>query len=135
MLLWRVFYGTIELQKNAEREALPVMRKTRRTPKNYDGTGITSHQVSDVLSKALSQIGEVFQGRPDLVIAAWPEIVGQQLAGMTQAVSFIDGILTVKVKNSTLYSLMSQHDKPRMLQLLRQKFPKTPIKTIMFRIG
>lgn len=111
------------------------MKKARRTPKNYDGTQITSHRVSDVLSKALLQIGEVYQGRPDLVLAAWPEIVGEKLVGMTQAASFVDGILTVKVKNSTLYSLLNQHDKPRLLHMLRQKFPGTPIKTIVFRIG
>lgn len=112
-----------------------MSRKTRRTPKNYDGTAMTSHHVSDVLTRVLSDIGDVFQGRPDLVVSAWSEIVGPQLAGMTKAVSFIEGVLTVKVKNSTLYSLLNQNDKPRMLGLLRQKFPKMPIKTIVFRIG
>jgi hypothetical protein len=41
----------------------------------------------------------------------------------------------VKVKNSTLHSLLSQNDKPRILQLLRQQFPNAEIKNIYFRIG
>jgi hypothetical protein len=106
-----------------------------RTPKNYDGTETTTHKVSDLLPAVLSQIGEIYQQRPDLILASWPEIIGPKLASMTQAVSFSDGVLVVKVKNSTLYSLLSQNDKPRILNILRQKFPSVQIKTILFRIG
>ena len=106
-----------------------------RTPKNYDGTDITTHKVSDLLPTVLSQIGQKHNQRPDLVLAAWSDVIGPQLASMTQALSFVDGILTVKVKNSTLHSLLSQNDKNRILSNLRQKFPNVLIKTIFFRIG
>lgn len=112
-----------------------MSQSTRRTPKNYDGTGVTTHKVSDLLSSVLSQIGDAYQDRPDLIIASWPEIIGQKLAPMTEAVSFVDGVLVVKVKNSTLHSLLSQHDKQRILSSLRQKFPKVNIKNVFFRIG
>ncbi|PJD95653.1 MAG: hypothetical protein CK425_08095 [Parachlamydia sp.] len=112
------------------------MRKyTRRTPKDYDGTEITTHQVGDVLLSVLSQIHDKYQEHPDLVLAAWPSVIGPKLAGMTQAVSFCDGIFVVKVKNSTLHSLLNQNDKPRILRSLREKFPKVLIKTIVFRMG
>lgn len=111
-----------------------MMSKYRKT-KNYDGPGCTSTLVSDLLTKALSSIGHSYQARPDLVLAAWPDIIGQKLSGMTEAVSFQDGILNVKVKNSTLYSLLNQNDKPRLLNILRKRFPKIPIKTIVFRMG
>ncbi|WP_068466501.1 DUF721 domain-containing protein [Candidatus Protochlamydia phocaeensis] len=106
-----------------------------RTPRHYDGTQLTTHCINDVLPAVLSKIGEAYHQRPDLILAMWPEIIGPKLAAMTQAVSFADGILVVKVKNSTLHSLLSQNDKPRILNQLRQKFPQVEIKTISFRIG
>jgi hypothetical protein len=86
----------------------------KRTPKNYDGTAVTTHNVTDILPSVLSKISEICKDRPDLILEAWPEIIGPKLAGMTQAVSLRDGELTVKVKNSTLHSLLSRHDKFRM---------------------
>lgn len=106
-----------------------------RLPRNYNGTGITTHRIGDLLTDVLAELSIIYHERPDLLLAAWPEIIGPQLANMTQAVSFIDGILVVKVKNSTLYSLLSQHDKPKILYSLRQKFPRANIKNIVFRIG
>ena len=106
-----------------------------RTPKNYDGTKLTTHHITELLPSVLSQIVKVYNQRPDLILAAWPDIIGPKLSAMTQAISFIDGILIVKVKNSTLYSLLSQNDKPKILNSLRQKFPNVLIKTIYFRIG
>lgn len=107
----------------------------RRTPKGYDGTRVTTHKMSDLLPAFLSQIGEVYKDRPDLILAAWPEVMGPRLAPMTKAVSYVDGVLVVKVKNSTLHSLLSQNDKPRILHSLRKKFPKADIRNIVFRIG
>lgn len=112
------------------------MRKSnRRTPKNYDGTAITTHKIGDLLSEVVFKIRENYQDRPDLVLSAWPEVIGPQLAAMTQAVSFVDGILVVKVKNSTLHSLLSQNDKPRIMASLKSKFPRLQLRNIVFRIG
>lgn len=111
------------------------MKTLRRTPKDYDGTRITTHRVSDLLPLVLSSLNEAYQDRPDLILAAWPDVIGQKLAGMTSAVSFQDGVLTVKVKNSTLHSLLYQHDKMKILNSLRSKFPKVYFKNVVFRIG
>jgi hypothetical protein len=112
-----------------------VNRPYRPTPKYYDGTETTSHHIHALLPSVLSKIGKVYHQHPDLILAAWPSVIGPKLASMTQAVSFIDGILLVKVKNSTLHSLLSQNDKPRILHVFRQKFPDVQIKNIYFRIG
>jgi len=112
-----------------------VSKQLRRTPRGYDGPGITTHRFGDLLTHVLSGISETYQERPDMIIAAWPSIIGAKLAPMTHAVSFADGVLVIKVKNSTLHSLLSQHDKPKILQSLRQKFPKVAIHNILFRIG
>lgn len=112
------------------------MKKTAvRTPKNYDGTHLTTRNVADLLNKALSKLSDSCQERPDLLLAAWPEIIGSQHAAMTQAVSFCEGVLTVKVKNSTLYSVLSRQDRYRILASLKQRFPKANIQNIVFRMA
>jgi len=111
------------------------MNKNLRTPKYYDGVKPTGKQIRHLLPEVLAEIGEGFAQRPDLVLAAWPEIIGEKLAPMTKAVSFQEGLLTVKVKNSTLLSLLSQHERPKLLKSLQQKFPSITIKGIVFRIG
>ena len=98
-------------------------------------TRTTTYRIADLLPAVLNKIHMHHSQRPDLLLAFWPEVIGPQLSKMTQAVSFAEGILLVKVKNSTLYSLLNQHEKPRLLQLLRSKFPEIEIKTLLFRMG
>lgn len=112
-----------------------MVKTLRRTPKNYDGTQTTTHRVHDLLPLVLDKIGEAYQDRPDLILAAWPDVIGAKLASMTKAVSFDRGVLVVKVKNSTLYSLLKQHDKEKVLHKLRGMFPKVEINNIYFQIG
>jgi hypothetical protein len=107
----------------------------RRTSKDYNGVGLTSRRLSEMLPQALNHIGRHYSARPDLVIAAWPEVIGERLAPMAQAISFADGVLHVRVQNSTLYSLLVKHDKLRLLKNLRSRFPNMEIKNILFKIG
>ena len=114
------------------------MASSSNRPSHYRGKGqlttaASSHHIQELLPAFLEHLGKIYHNRPDLVMAAWPEVIGKELAPMTEAVSFVDGILTVKVPNSTLYSLLSQQDKPRILKNLRDKFAGTVIKTIHFR--
>lgn len=112
-----------------------MKNRLQRTPKDYDGTQVTTYRVSELLHHVLSHVGDTYKERPDLILATWPEIIGAQLAPMTQAISFRDGVLVIKVKNSTLHSLLTQHDKARLLTSYRKKFPHVDIKNIIFRIG
>ncbi len=107
----------------------------KRTPRNYRGAETTTHRLSDLLPQILNKMGSNFKDRPDIILATWPDIIGPRLEKMTEAVSFIEGILTVKVKNSTLYALLDQQDKPKLLKELRLRFPNVMIKSILFRIG
>jgi len=112
------------------------MRKSsRRNPRGYDGTETTSRQIGDVLPGLMSKMNRVSRDQPHLILNAWPEVIGQRLASMTKADSFTDGVLFVKVANSTLHSLLSQHDKKKILANLRKRFPNSSIRNIMFRIG
>ncbi|MBI2743162.1 MAG: DUF721 domain-containing protein [Chlamydiales bacterium] len=99
------------------------------------GTKPTGKKLKDLLPVVLQQINKTYQERPDLILALWPEIIGEKLAHMTQALSFREGVLTVKVKNSALYSLLVQHEKARLLKKLCERFPSSGIRNIIFRIG
>lgn len=106
-----------------------------RTPKNYQGTLVTTRHLGSILPGLLEKVSENFSERPDLILAAWPEIIGAQMAKMARAQAFREGILEVKVSNSSLYSLLAQHEKQRLLEALRHRFPKVAIRAIQFRMG
>ena len=97
--------------------------------------GLTNKHLRALLPKVLGRIAAMHRDRFDLVLAAWPQLIGEQLAPMTRAVSFDQGVLYVKVSNSTLYSLLAQHERGRLLKSLREQFPTVDIKNIRFRIG
>lgn len=107
----------------------------RRTPEYFDGTGLTSHKFSELLPKVLGSIQNRYKDRPDLILASWPSVVGPQFAGMTKAIEFSDGILTVKVNNSSSYSLLKTHEKSKLLAKMRSQFPNVLIRAIHFRMG
>ncbi|MEZ5314695.1 MAG: DUF721 domain-containing protein [Chlamydiales bacterium] len=95
----------------------------------------TTRHISQVLSGILHEIGERREDTPELILSAWPNLIGKALAPMTKALSFKEGFLIVKVNNSTLYSLLVHHDKPRLIKNLRDKFPQIKIKSIVFQLG
>lgn len=101
----------------------------------YDGPQLTSHHVRDLLPAVLRALASKVEQQPGAVLEAWPYVIGPELAPMTQAVSFNDGLLMVKVSDSTLYALLVRHERPQLLRNLRMRFPKTSIKNIVFRSG
>ncbi len=98
-------------------------------------TKLTSRSVRNMLPEFLNQVNKNCSLRPDLVPLAWPEILGDQLAPMTRAEVFKDGILYVIVFNSTLLSILSHRERHILLKKLKARFPKTDIKEIRFRLG
>lgn len=112
-----------------------MKKKVWRTPRNYDGTAVTTHRLTDMLPQVLVNVMSVYSERPDLVLAGWSDIIGPKLAPMTRAISFYEGVLLVKVQNSTLFSLLQRHDKPKLLYKLQQQFPKHNIRNIVFKMG
>lgn len=98
-------------------------------------TASTTKNIRHILPGVLKKIGKRYEERPDLILAAWPLLVGERIASMTKASSFVDGILTIKVKNSSLLSLLTQHERPRLLRELRAQFSSAKIRNIRFRIG
>ncbi len=103
--------------------------------RRFDSTQPTGKRLKDLLPELLSQISKTYEERPDLILALWPEVIGEKLAPMTRAHSFREGVLTVIVKNSALYSLLVQHEKTRLLKRLQERFPSSGIRNIIFRVG
>jgi len=110
-------------------------RKKTRTPRGYDGIQPTTQKLQDILPQAVNRMGKDLNIHAEKVLKSWPEIIGIRFAPMTTAVSFVEGILTVTVTNSTLYSLLQKNEKTTLLSKLRERFPGVKIKTILFRIG
>ena len=96
---------------------------------------LTNKHLKDLLPSALRSIEGRKKERPDLILAGWAEVIEEKWRKMTQAVSFEKGVLMVKIKNAALYSLLVQHEKPKLLRKLQEKFPEVELKNIVFRIG
>lgn len=103
-----------------------------RTPRNYQGTEITGKKIGDLLPKMMDEIGRKAKDPREEIFRYWFELIGEKMAPLTEPVSLIDEVLTVKVKSSTLYSLLCQHEKARLLKALQQKFS---IRNLSFRVG
>lgn len=104
----------------------------KRTPRNFDGTNNPGKKISDLLPEILAEISRKVKDPREEIFLFWYELIGEKMAPFTQPTSWVDGVLTVKVKSSTLYSLLCQHEKPRLLKRLKEKFP---IQNLVFRIG
>lgn len=96
---------------------------------------LTSKTLQNLLPEFLKKVNKNCHQRHDLIPLAWPAIIGEKLAPMTQAESFKEGVLYVRVSNSTLLSILSHRERKMLLKKLKEKFPKTDIKEIRFRLG
>ena len=100
-----------------------------------ESTISTARPISELLPAMLKSIDKNYKQQPDKIIKGWPEIVGEKMAPMAKAISFKEGVLFVKVSNSTLYSLLAQQERPRLLKKLKEKCPSVAIQNIVFRMG
>lgn len=107
----------------------------KRTPKNYDGNEPTGKKIGEILPGILSNLTGRFKDQPHLILEAWPQIVGEKVSKLSRAVSFNEGVLEVRVRNSSLLSLLVEHEKNRLLTQLKKRFPKVKILDICFKIG
>ena len=112
-----------------------MMSKIKRVPKNYNGKMPTSRQIKHLLPYILTGICSKLEDNPSQISSIWQEVVGEKIARLTQVIELNEGVLKVKVDNSTLYSLLVEHEKQRLLKILQTRLPKLKIKNLLFRIG
>src|SRR5437879_368022 len=79
-----------------------------RTPRNYSGVVNPAKKMTDLLPDVLNDLGRKAKDPREEVFRFWNELIGEKMAPMAEPVSFVEGVLTVKVKSSTLYSLLCQ---------------------------
>jgi hypothetical protein len=91
--------------------------------------------IGSLLPKVLLNIEKKYRKNPRSIIEAWPKVIGEKLASMTRVVSYNEGILIVKVKSSTLYSLLNNYEKEILLKKLQKKFSKEIIHKLIFKLG
>lgn len=104
----------------------------RRTPRNYAGIENPSKKIADLLPDILSELSKKSGDPREEIFQFWRSLIGEKMAPLTDPISFVDGVLTVKVKSSTLYSLLVTHERPRLLERLQEKFS---IRNLIFRVG
>ena len=98
---------------------------------SYTDGFMTNHHLKDLLPGALLKIESCRQGRPDLILSAWKEVVSERWRAMTDAISFEKGVIVVKVRSAALYSLLVQQQ-GKLLRQLQERFPQAALKRIKF---
>lgn len=106
-----------------------------RKSKSYDGTEITSKALKDLLPTVFRGLQKSYVSCFQSIVAVWPNLVGTQTAISTTPTSLQEGILTVVVRNSTLYCLLSRYEKMKIIKQIKNQFPKSDINDIIFRMG
>lgn len=107
----------------------------KRTPRNYSGKEFPFKDLRSVLPQIVDRIEKKACSKDQLIVDAWPAVVGEKLAEYTQATAFNEGMIHVTVKSSTLYSLLVQHERKKLTKLYQKKFPHAYIKNIYFQMG
>ncbi len=111
-----------------------MSKRYQRTPRNFDGTKATSHPIAEIMSHMLVEIDEKTKNRVQNIEVHWKEVIGEKIAPMTEVLSLDRGVLIVGVKSSTLYSLLCQHERPRLLAELQKRTSCEKIRDLKFRI-
>lgn len=106
----------------------------KRTPKNYDGVEFPEKKLSLLLPEILDKIQTAKGVDLEEISTSWVDLLGSKMVKFTKPVSFVDGVLKVLVSSSALYSLLVQHEKPRLLAALKERYPKISIRDIVFRM-
>jgi hypothetical protein len=93
------------------------------------------HHLKDLLPSFLQGVQSRCKEDPQRILRGWKEVVDPKWNLMTEASSFEKGVVVIKVKNATLYSLLVQQEGARLLKKLQQMFPESDIKKLKFCIG
>ena len=95
----------------------------------------TSVPVGVALSRFLKKIGIPDRLKEEEVLAAWEELVGPFLSKHATPQKLLQGVLHVRVLQSTVHYELDRVWKPQILQKFRDRFGQRAVREIRFRLG
>jgi predicted nucleic acid-binding Zn ribbon protein len=112
-------------------KVLSEWRGYRESPGSPD----RAQPVGDSLEKVMRKLGLDERLTEGQILAAWKQIVGDWFALHTCPDRLRDGILYVRVIQSSIHYELDRNCKSRIIQKLKARFGATRIRDIRFRLG
>lgn len=95
----------------------------------------TYKPVSETLAKVMAGLGLKDRLREEEVLQAWGEIVGEFIAANSSPQSLKDGILYIRVLQSTVHFELDRIWKPQIIKKFKDRFGTRAVRDIKFRLG
>lgn len=92
-------------------------------------------KTNKLLGNLLRNFQSDFSMQDESVEQMWEKVSHPTVFAQTKAVNLDRGVLTVAVKNSTLYSLLSIYEKKKLVEDFNKHFPERKILDIHFKMG
>jgi predicted nucleic acid-binding Zn ribbon protein len=112
-------------------KVLSEWRGYREKPAGPDRT----QAVGDTLEKVMRQLGLQERLTEGQILSAWKDIVGDWFALHTCPDRIRDGLLYVRVVQSSVFYELDRNCKARIIQKLKARFGASRVRDIRFRIG
>jgi predicted nucleic acid-binding Zn ribbon protein len=91
--------------------------------------------MAQVLPGLMTRLGVEQLVQQRLIVEAWKELVGEDIARHAQPTRIHRGTLTVSVNNSVWLHELSRYHKETILRRIKARFNPSPVQDIHFRIG
>jgi predicted nucleic acid-binding Zn ribbon protein len=95
----------------------------------------TSKPVGETLVKVMAALGLKDRLKEHEVLHAWRDIVGEFIAGHSHPHRLENGVLYVRVLQSTVHYELDRVWKPQILEKLKKRFGGRTVREIKFRVG
>ena len=91
--------------------------------------------IGDAVRKMMAGLGLKDRLHAEEVLRAWHEVVGEFVAKHSAPQQLKDGVLTVRVLQPTVHFELDRFWKPKILAKLKERFGKSAVREIKFRVG
>jgi predicted nucleic acid-binding Zn ribbon protein len=98
-------------------------------------TNHNAKPIGEILPAILGKLGLQERIREDEILNCWREIVGDFLAQHATPAGLRQGVLEVRVVQSTVYFELERNLKPGIVRKLQARFGRNTVRGIRFRIG
>ena len=112
-------------------KVLSEWRGYREKPSPPDRT----QAVGETLEKVMRQLGLHERLTESQILSAWKDIVGEWFALHTCPDRIRDGVLYVRVVQSSVHYELDRNWKPKIIQKLKARFGASRVRDIRFRVG